>query len=217
MGSQLALVDIADELERELSEIESAFTSCVSQQSVSGFSISYGAGEDGCVVSLWDSWNRFMRSLILTSCASVTIGDSSTVYTPSRTYTEAAALAHLRQNVSGTKIRFTRSEPNWYATHATSDFCRVLRLPNARVITGAILASHITDSTGATVPNPISSIKKLRNFIAHKNIDTHGDIAAFISSPQDTRSFLTAPVTGGISQFRDWTTSLLAIAFAAVQ
>lgn len=217
MSSQVALVGIADELERELSEIESAFASCVSHQPVAGFSIRYGAGEDGCVVSLWDAWNRFMRSLFLTSCASTTIGDSSTVYTPRTVYNESAALTHLRQNTAGTKIRFTRSEPNWYATFATSDFCRVLSLPNSSVITGAVLTSHITDASGATVPNPIESIKQLRNFIAHKNVDTHRDISAFVPNTQDTRGFLTAPVTGGISQFRDWTSSLLAIAYAAVQ
>ena len=211
------LKNIAETLESEIKQVQNVFTECHSHTPVSGFSTQYGAGEDGCIVAMWDAWNRFMRNLYLTSCASESIGDSGIQYRPTTTYSEAAALSHLRANRSGTNIRFTRSEPNWFDTAAVGDYCRILSLPNAAVITGAVLTSSIVDMTGTSSRNPIQNIRKLRNFIAHKNQDTRKDISVFVADPGHTRLFLKAPVRGGVSQFDDWANGLIGISYAAVQ
>ncbi|MEV0294235.1 hypothetical protein [Nocardia sp. NPDC050710] len=210
------LSSIAADLEREVFEIELAFEACSHHDSITGFNTTYGAGEDGCVVSLWDAWNRFMRALILTSCAGPFEGASGHLYTPPNVFIESAALLELKKAAKKTNIKVVRTEPNWYDSLATADFCSALSLPNAAVITSAVQSSQIVDFTGAIVPNPLSEVRKMRNYIAHKNHLTFSDITALGLSSNDPRAFISQIVTGGTSRFTEWTTGLIAVANAAV-
>lgn len=211
------LSTLSGELDRELKEILRSFNASGTHLSIRGFSVDYGAAQDGCVVSAWDAWNRFMRSLILTSCAGTSIGGSGTTYVTRQSYPEHAALARVRKNSKNTSIRFTRSEPNWYSPKAAADYCRILSLPNTAVITGAVTASSIVDATGTAISNPLTTIRIFRNFVAHKNTDTYRDIMAFIPPGVSLLDYLHSKTAGGVSVFDEWVSGITAVATAATQ
>ncbi|MDJ0106533.1 hypothetical protein QM646_08935 [Rhodococcus erythropolis] len=206
---------IAADLEREVMEIEAAFNACIPHSSIAGFNTTYGAGEDGCIVSLWDVWNRFMRSLVLASCAGPIAGGSGTLYTPTVRFTEQTALAELKKASKKTNIKVVRTEPNWYDPLATADICAALSLPNSSTIAAAVQSSQIVDSAGLVVSNPLSDVRKMRNYIAHKNHLTFSDVAALGLTSNDSRTFICEILTGGTSRFTEWATGVIAVANAA--
>jgi hypothetical protein len=212
----LELVTLADEFEREASEIQNVFDECDLHSSISGFNSLYGAGEDGCVVSLWDAWNRFMRALILSSVRGDSVGVAGQHYVPPTIYQEVDAIRHLQSNRRGTNIRVVRGEPNWYDPLAISDFCSKLMLPNSSIVLAAVQSSSITDGTGTSIANPISKVRIMRNYIAHKNNSTHADVTGLGVMASGPRAYLTEVVAGGTSRFTEWRSGMVAVADSAV-
>jgi len=207
------LSQISAELQREIIEIQQTFDNCAHHMDVSGY-VQYGVAEDGCVVSIWDAWNRFMRNLYLTSCAGTGVGVSGVLYTPSQVRNESAAIQHLRQNCRNTKVRFTRSEPNWYAPNASFDYVKILGLANGSAITAALSNSSIQTGT-VSISNPLGDLRRLRNFVAHKNWETHSDVTRFMGAYTSHRPYLRSNTTGGSTKFLDWCEAIVAIAEAA--
>lgn len=210
----IRLADISAEFIRESSEIATVYSLMAAHPPVAGFSMTYGAGEDGCVVSLWDSWNRYLRALYLASAAGPVVGGGGKTHSPKTTRDERAALAHLKSGCKGTRIRFTRSEPNWNSIAASQDFCRVLELGNSQEITAALATSSITLAPSVVTQNPLGLVRLSRNFIAHKNSETYKDVAG-LAPGADMRAFLARRVLGGVSQFEDWVQAMQTIAEAA--
>jgi hypothetical protein len=95
-----------------------------------------------------------------------------------------------------------------------SDYCLLLGLNNGSRISGAAQSSAV--NSGVVVSrNPLGDIQKLRNFIAHKNRETHRDILPVIQGSTSHRIFLAQTTPGGITKFAEWIDSVDAIADAA--
>jgi hypothetical protein len=211
-----SLSDVVGQFIAEADQIESVFYASTGMNRVTEFTIPYAPAEDGCLVSLWDAWNRFVRRLCLTSCAGGVEGLSGTRYTPTTARSEANALTHIRGNSKGTKIRVVGGEPYWFDATAIADLTAVLGLSNANQIVGAITASHIQLGP-FTIPNPLEDVRVCRNFIAHKGDGTLTQVravagAAFTDLCQHVRS-----KRYGVELFSDWKESCRSIAIAAAQ
>lgn len=92
-----------------------------------------------------------------------------------------------------------------------------LGLANGSQIVGAIGLSSINLIGIGAVPNPLAEIQLIRNFIAHKNPASLGDIRTKLSavSCQDVHGYLWGKTTGGVERFAAWMSSLRLIAEAA--
>ena len=210
------LEPISDQFSAELEAIRGAFDLCVVHPEVDAASVTYRPGEDGCIVSAWDAWNRFMREILLTSAGGPTVGAAGVVYNPTAPRPRPTALAYLRQSVKGTRIKFTRSEPNWYMPAATSDFATTLGLANSSSILAAVGSSRVQVSAIAITSNPLNELRLMRNYIAHKNAETRADILPLLSPGSSPHEHARETVQGGVKRFDDWLDALVAISEAAV-
>lgn len=213
-GSPAPLLTIVDALVAELDQIESSFHRCRGHSRVDGY-LPYLPTEEGCLFAIWDAWSRFLRTLVLTSSASHSLGLSGTVYVPPAPRSESIVLAELYQHRRGRSYKFTNQEPNWHDERAIADIATVLSLPNAGVIIGAVSATSVVLGP-VVVSSPLSEIRTARNFAAHKNWKTFADISAF-SSGFSTLSEHLRQRRSGVEAFSEWTESLGSLAAAAAQ
>ena len=203
-------------LTAELDQIESVFYAVGGSNRVTEYRVEYRPAEDGCLVSLFDAWNRFLRALMLGCAAGTVEGLSGALYSPVTAMAEPAAIAHINANRSGTQIRTVKGEPYWYDLRATADLCSVLGLANAGQIVGAVTASHIQLGP-FLIPSPLEEIRLCRNFVAHKGASTFAAaqtaagvaFADLISHLRSKRS--------GVELFSDWKESCRAVAITAAQ
>jgi hypothetical protein len=211
-----ALGPVVDRFRNELDQVESIFYAAGRLSTVDQYQVIYAPAEDGCLVSLWDAWNRFMRDLLLTSASGAVQGLSGTIYTPSVARTPTVAVAHIVSNSKGTLIKSVRGEPQWYSVTAASDFVRLLALSNAAAIVAAVTASSI--QFGAfSIPNPLEEIRRCRNFVAHKCEVTLGDVLAYAPAGLTNLQDHVHARRYGVDLFSDWKEGCLAIAEAAAQ
>lgn len=210
------LQDVVDAFATEVSAIEGVFRASSGMVTVSSQVIDYDPIDDGCVVSLWDSWNRFMRGLLLSSCSSARItGASGSLYFPVAALTETQAVTHLVQvsRSRSNSVRAMAGEPSWYDQNAVSDMTQELQLANSQQIITAVTSSSVSLGAGFVASNPIEEIRIIRNFIAHKGN----------SSLARARQYMSGHVTdhthdlqlGGVTRFGQWVDSLSAIAETA--
>ncbi len=205
-----------DQFTAETDQIESAFYQSTGMNRVTEFAIPYAPAEDGCLVSLWDAWNRFVRRFCLMSCASAVEGLSGTRYAPVTARSEIDALNHIRANSKGTRIRIVAGEPYWFDATAIADLAKILGLPNARELVGAVTASQVQLGP-FLIPNPLDEIRVCRNFVAHKGAGTLSQVRT-AAGPGFTD--LCAHVRSkrhGVELFSDWKEGCRAIAMAAAQ
>jgi hypothetical protein len=210
------LAPVVDHLRAELDQIESIFASCRGSSAVAVYRVPYQPSEDGCLVSMWDAWNRFIRSLCLTSCSGTTQGLSGASYHPTAPMTEAQALTHLLRNKGGTQIVVTAGEPRWYDVRALPDTTAVLGLANASVIVGAVSAYQI--QLGAFhISNPLEEIRACRNFVAHKTASTFAQAQTHAGTRFPDLISHVRSKRLGVEVFSEWKEGCLAIAEAAAQ
>lgn len=211
-----SLRPFVDVLRQELDQIESVFYAAHTLSSVDQYQLLYAPAEDGCLISLWDAWNRFMRSILL-ACASGPIeGLSGAVHSPAAARSAADAVAHIRAHVRGTNIRLVRGEPAWYSLAAVSDFVSVLGLGNGATIVGAVTSTYVTFGP-FSLRNPLEEIRVFRNFVAHKCDTTLADIRAYtVAGLSDLRQHIRFK-RQGVELFSDWKEGCLAIAEASAQ
>jgi hypothetical protein len=202
-------------LRAELDQIEQVFYASRGLNRVTEYKVPYAPAEDGCLVALWDAWNRFVRGLLLQSCAGIAEGLSGTIHAPTTPMTELVALGHIQANRRGTNIILVRGEPKWFDPGAIADLTDVLAIANRNEIVSSITASRITLGL-ATIPNPIEEIRICRNFIAHKGDMTLGDVQRFSGAFTDLRTHMRSK-RYGVELFSDWKEGCLAIAEAAAQ
>jgi hypothetical protein len=212
----LPLLTVVDALTDELDQIESIFASCVGGRTVSGFAFPYIPTEDGCLVSLWDAWNRFVRSLLLTCAAGPVMGLSGTTYQPATPRNEATALARIVANKKGTFIKVVMGEPKWFDATAIADLTTVLQVQNATQIVNAITATNVVLGTYVTA-NPLEEIRACRNFVAHKGKSTTQEIIAHVGSGFADLCTHVRSKRAGVEVFSEWKGGVLAIAATAAQ
>ena len=203
----------------ELSEIEVAFASSELCDHVSAYSMRYSPHLDGCVVSLWDSWNRFLRDLVLESAAGPTVGIGGSRYVPTVARTSQQALIYIQQNKKALGVQVVKGEPNWYRVNDLATLSDGLGLANASQIIGAIGLTSIALGAAGTLPNPLQEIQQIRNFIAHKHPATLAEVQARLagSGDSDLHSYLWGKTVGGVERFYVWLASLRIISEAACQ
>jgi len=209
------LQDVVDAFRDEVTEIEQVFCLSAGATSVSSRVVDYDPRDDGCVVSLWDSWNRFMRGLILSCASTQVIGTSGRIYAPARVQSEAQTVVLLvRASKSrSNSIRAMAGEPSWYDQRGLADVVNELRLSNGQQIVMSVTSSSVSLGEGFLASNPIEEVRTVRNFIAHKNDATLAR----------ARTYMTGHVTnhthelmvGGVSRFRQWVDTFVAIAETA--
>ncbi|MGW5269162.1 hypothetical protein ACWEQ4_11085 [Rhodococcus sp. NPDC003994] len=214
--SRIALHEVVANFKEEIDEIDSIFGASKGSRSVRKFSIEYCPHEDGCLISIWDAWNRFLRSLTLASVAAETTGLRGVTYTPTVIFSEEAALRHLVQNKRGKAYRIIGGEPYWYNINHLIDILATLGAPNASQIVNAISSTTVT--LGPTsVANPLEEIRVHRNFSAHKSTGLLAEINSYSSDSARSFSARLRSRRRGVEAFHEWTECLLALAFAAAQ
>lgn len=152
-----------------------------------------------CIVRLYDSWGNFCRTLIITSAGG----------RPTR---RSGARVPCAPNISKmseviprllSTFRSRTREPYWPSPHESVDAAVRLAIANQVDVTSGI---------GLT-PSPLGEIRKIRNFIAHRNpgtvqefLDAKTTLAEHsVASPDEIASRL---VTPGISRFEQWINEL---------
>lgn len=175
--------------------------------------------EDGCIVSLWDAWSRFIRSLILSSATSKAIGLSGVEYFPRTPRSGPEAIAHLRANARGGGYSMapgSQGEPKWYLPGDVRAICEMLDLENSSIIGDAVVSNVNTDS-GYLIANPIASIQQVRNYVAHKSVYNLDRVRRrFQAGPSCTISdIIWSRTPGGSDYFGDWVDALKGISESA--
>lgn len=165
-------------------------------------------GREAALVRLHDRWNNFVRELILLS----TIGGvhrASGLYVPRQVGvpTRYDALVKLRSTYTGRQRKPPRWEPKWFDAAEAIDAAQRLAPVNLNDISAAI---------GST-PSPLAEIRAVRNYVAHRGRQAADNLRAYIPTASvGIHQFLTQPVSGGVSRFRNWTIYLDLISRAAV-
>ncbi len=207
---------VVDRFRDELDEVESIFSSCHGGSAVRSYRIPYMPTEDGCLVSLWDAWNRFLRALCLTSCRGPTQGLSGTIYFPTAAMTEAQAYARIINSKKGRSYSLTAGEPKWYNAAGLPDLTAVLGLANDTVIVGAVTASTLQLGP-ISIENPLEEIRLCRNFVAHKTDATLREAQVVAGSAFPDLMTHVRAKRSGVETFSEWKEACLALAEAAAQ
>lgn len=213
-----ALSEVVDEFVSEIDQLESIFATCTGHRSVHGYKHPYTPTEDGCLVSLWDAWNRFLRSLVILSASGPVMGLRGIVYSPGQARTEPEVLSHLARSRRSYAYKITRGEPNWYLATAFADIVSSLQLDVRQIpeITGPISATTVHLGP-VSVANPLEEIRTCRNFVAHKNDITFSEVLAFSQEPFTHLSRHMRKKRSGIETFSEWKDCLTALAQASAQ
>lgn len=213
-----SLSEVVESFISELDQLESIFASCAGHRSVHGYKHPYIPAEDGCLVSLFDAWNRFLRSLVMRSASGPVMGLRGMIYSPGTARSEAEVLSHLAKFRRSYSYKITRTEPNWYIATAFADICSCLELDTRQIpeITGPISA-NVVHLGPVSVTNPLEEIRACRNFVAHKNDLTLGDIVAYSHGPFVDLSWHLRKKRSGVEAFSEWKDCLAALAQASAQ
>lgn len=217
------LLGVAEEFEREVDRIQEWFL-CGSTAAVVRHSpFPYAPLADGCLVGLWDAWNRFVRQLILTCACGAAEGAGGAVYQPSVRRSEAEALQHLEaEKQAGGKsyqLAFGKSgEPKWYIVKDCFEIAATLDLENGSTVGAALTASQVYLTNDIVISNPRADLGALRNYVAHKSDRNFANVAKVlpVSAHPDLDSFLRSRTEGGSQVFCDWADALVALGQAAV-
>lgn len=212
------LRDISKAFSQEADEIESCFHQCTYMTPIAVYKVAYMPAIEGCLTALWDSWGRFIRSVILTSAAGSTVGGSGRVYSPAQVRSASAALRTLKTDSysRGNRIRIMGGEPAWSASESLLDICNSLSFSASHPLHAAVTANNIALPFGNFVPNPIQEIRDVRNFCAHKGDATYLRMKShFAGGTKDAHTHMCTTGTGGIANFSHWVDCLKVISEAA--
>lgn len=210
------LSEVSDRFRTEASEIEQAFLASEDCHRVTQYTVPYSPHVDGCVVSLWDAWNRFLRQVVLLSCSDATIGSRGGFYTPSIKRNEEEVLNYLSVNARRLGLRMFDREPNWHNVTQLAAITLELGLANSSQIIGAVGVSGIELGNAGRIANPIEDIRTVRNFIAHKtktNLIKFQRLALSGAS-EHVHSYLWSKTVGGVERFSEWVTAMCVVADA---
>lgn len=217
LSKSLALADLVDDFSKEIREIESVFTRYVGHRTVAGYQYTYIPLDDGCLISLWDAWSRFIRRLVVTCAGVPTTGLSGALYTPPTPRNEAQVIGDLlSNNRRGNNFGIANGEPKWSGIRNLTDIVSFLALPNANTIVSAI-SSNAIQLGFISVQNPLEEIRKCRNYVAHKSPPTLTDVQQYASGGYVDFSSHIRRKRSGVEVFSEWCESLEALGGAASQ
>lgn len=212
LSGSISLSLIVDRFILEIEKIEMIFDSCANHEAVPGYRFDYKPTEDGCLVSLWDAWNRFIRNLVITSASGRAIGIDHVSYRPPIPRSEEEVLSDLASNARGNNFGIYKGEPKWTNPLCLVSIVDFLDLPNKEFITINVGCSDVLLSN-ILVPNPVEEIRLCRNFVAHKGAHTlqliEGEFGRvpFVSLTSHVRDLR----LGGIKTFSEWKECLIEI------
>lgn len=218
----VSLVATALEFEHEVDQIQEWFLAGSTVGVVQHSPFPYAPLADGCIVSLWDAWNRFVRRLLLTCACGEVQGAGGSVYRPGRDRSEAIALTHLeveKQAGKSYQLAFgKKGEPKWYIVKDSFEIAATLELENGPTVGAALTASQIYLADDIVVANPGSDLQTLRNYMAHKSDLNFSKVAKTlpVAGHADMDSFLRSRTRGGSQIFCDWADAMVALGHAAV-
>lgn len=210
------LAVVVDNFVSELDEIESIFAVYRGHRSVSGVGFSYVPGEDGCLVSLWDAWTRFLRRLVMHSSAGPVLGLGGGTHTPPTPRTEVQVLADLAANRRGNDFGITNGEPKWSDPRKLASVCSYLVIANAATIINSVTSSFVTLGP-VTVTNPLEEVRICRNYVAHKAAPTLSGVHEFAIGNYTDLSTHMRQHRSGVEAFSEWHDCFVALAKAAAQ
>lgn len=201
----------------EINQIEGVFATCVRAPTVTGFKVPYAPTEDGCLVSLWDAWSRFLRSVVLECASGPVMSLNGNRYIPTVRRSETQVFIDLESHPDA-KVLFgmTNGEPNWHHSSSFQSVVDFLGLPNANLMTTAIGSTWIT-GRGGKVKNSIREIQACRNFVAHKSDYTLNRVSRYSSTPFVGLSAHMRTLTGKIERFSEWKNCLGSVAVSIVK
>lgn len=216
------LSEITREFEDEVDGIQEWFIQGCSASVVAYSPFPYAPLADGCLVSLWDAWSRFVRRLLLACACGPVEGLGGSVYRPSVERHEKDALRHLeserRNGGKSYPLAFGKTgEPKWYLVKHSFEIASTLDLENGEIIGAALTASQIHLSESISVSNPHDHLRKLRNYVAHKSDANFAKVCEVLplSSYPDLDAFLRSRTQGGSQVFCDWADALVALGHGA--
>ncbi|WP_157358399.1 hypothetical protein [Amycolatopsis sp. ATCC 39116] len=199
----------------EVAEIEYDFMSSTNCNHVKQYAMQYAPHVDGCVVSLWDAWNRFLRELVMLSARGVSTGSSGRRYAPKVHLSESQVLNFLRR--SKLKLKLIDGEPNWYNVNHLTTVINALGLSNSAQIVAAVGATSVHLGSTGSIASPVEEIRLIRNFIAHKTKPNLAKVQVLVGKNPGNHlhQYLWAKTSGGVERFSLWVTALSALAEAA--
>ena len=212
----MQLNDVVLDLKGEVEGIRQHFARVPSGVRVPNRLMEYIPTSDGCVVSLWDAWTRFMRKLVLTCASSTVTGLNGNNWMPAKERDEEAALKHLKCAQSkGAVFNLSYGEPIWNSARDIEHVANALGLQNSTNF-AATGSSMVTLALGLSVPNPISEIRDVRNYIAHKTPRNKATVLNHCAFTRTTsiEDHLRSTSMGGATHFDDWIDGLMGIAEA---
>ncbi len=218
----IALSGISDDFESEVDSILEFFHKGAKASLIPFSPCPYTPHSDGCLVSLWDAWGRFVRSLLLACAAGEVVGGGGAKYAPVIPRREEDALRHLEaEKRSGGKsyaLAFgSKGEPKWYLVRHSFELGATLQLQNGSTIGSALTASQIHLSASISVSHPGDHLQTLRNYVAHKTAANFAKAsrAMPVAVHGDVDSFLRSRTQGGSVVFCDWADALVGLARSA--
>jgi hypothetical protein len=212
------LLSVVSAFEDEIKEIVRVFDAGPFAPLVPCSTMPYHPTDDGCLVSVWDAWNRFMRSLYLTCASGTVTSTANTTYTPIAGRNEGQAVAALRQASTprGSGITVVAGEPKWFVVSSVGPICNALGLRNSAQIQGALSQTSVGLGSRFTVLNPIEDIRVHRNYVAHKTMPAVlGLQRRMTAGIVDFSAHLRERTRGGSSRFHDWCDGLVTLAWDA--
>jgi hypothetical protein len=168
-----------------------------------------------CVIHVQDCWNRFVRDAVMRSSLGGAVRSTGQRIDPgpNGVFWQRDAFAYLRANWG--KVQQKPSwEPDWHEVGNANKAIDVLGPRNANDLKAAFGAGS----------NPITDVRPVRNFIAHRGENTGARVQAVAAhyhipdwrQPRDIVN-LVIPGTGGTVLFDEWCRRFVATATAAVQ
>jgi hypothetical protein len=153
-----------------------------------------------CVIRLLDAWARFCRELVLRSASEqpLTVGGTRLPLAPG--ITGRKDVLRVLRTVY-TKFPW---EPRWIDPQSCLKAANILKIPNYATVSSGLAVS----------PSPVEDLRKLRNFLAHRNEGTAAEVhtAASNIGIAPTANVIgilqSVPAGSGLNVLRTWVEQL---------
>jgi hypothetical protein len=164
---------------------------------------------EGCIIRLYDSWNRFCREVVMDSASELPVTATGAVVTRAIGIQRRSQVIGVLSSKLPKKLPY--GEPRWADAGECLNAAKTLRITNYATVSAAI---------GAT-PSPAEHIRVTRNFIAHRNQRTATQLrkvaVAYGFRGTHVEPYVRHVIAPGITVFEKWISELRLLAEGAVQ
>lgn len=165
--------------------------------------------QEMCVVRLLDAWARFCRDLVLISASQQPLTSSGT------RLPLAPGIKRRKDALRVLRAVYTRFpwEPRWIDAQACLSAANLLKIANYSTLSAGL----------AVTPSPVEDLRKLRNFLAHKNEGTAAEVRTTavnigVGNSSDVIGILQSDPTGsGANTIQSWIQQLQAMSEIAAR